>query len=130
MRESIEDYPPEVRFIIAASLTAGMLRHGLFEDREPEVLEVVIEGMVQNPPNPQKLNFALTTVNQLMDQCVTQDIIRKYISNDNVVQILMTAKAHRADGLKDICMDFITNEENMKLAPAFKELIQESRSPR
>ncbi|CAE7248036.1 glgB1 [Symbiodinium pilosum] len=61
-----------------------------------------------------------------MPQALCEDIIRKSISIDNVVQIMMTAKAHRADGLKDICMDFIiTNEEKIKPTPAFKELIQE-----
>ncbi|CAE7707724.1 glgB1 [Symbiodinium sp. CCMP2592] len=63
-------------------------------------------------------------------EALCEDIIRKSISIDNVVQIMMTAKAHRADGLKDICMasvqDFIiTNEEKIKPTPAFKELIQE-----
>ncbi|CAE7241100.1 glgB1 [Symbiodinium sp. CCMP2456] len=63
-------------------------------------------------------------------QALCEDIIRKSISIDNVVQIMMTAKAHRADGLKDICMasvqDFIiTNEEKIKPTPAFKELIQD-----
>eukprot|EP00435_Cladocopium_sp_Y103_P010181 s1545_g2.t1 len=59
-------------------------------------------------------------------QALCEDIIRKSISIDNVVQIMMTAKAHRADGLKDICMDFIiTNEEKIKPTTAFRELIQE-----
>ncbi|CAE7929722.1 glgB1 [Symbiodinium sp. KB8] len=63
---------------------------------------------------------------QLNVEALCEDIIRKSISIDNVVQIMMTAKAHRADGLKDICMDFIiTNEEKIKPTPAFKELIQE-----
>merc|ERR1739838_532760 len=59
-------------------------------------------------------------------KALCEDIIRKSISIDNVVQIMMTAKAHRADGLKDICMDFIiTNEEKIKSTSAFRELIQE-----
>lgn len=40
--------------------------------------------------------------------------------------LLDRLKAHRADGLKEICMDFIiTNEEKIKSTAAFKELIQE-----
>eukprot|EP00929_Paragymnodinium_shiwhaense_P010216 TRINITY_DN114758_c0_g1_i1.p1 TRINITY_DN114758_c0_g1~~TRINITY_DN114758_c0_g1_i1.p1 ORF type:complete len:515 (-),score=108.81 TRINITY_DN114758_c0_g1_i1:25-1569(-) len=59
-------------------------------------------------------------------KALCEDIVRKYISVDNVVQIMMTAKAHRAEGLKDICMDFIvSNEENIKSTAAFRELIQE-----
>eukprot|EP00928_Gymnodinium_smaydae_P078413 TRINITY_DN6234_c0_g1_i1.p1 TRINITY_DN6234_c0_g1~~TRINITY_DN6234_c0_g1_i1.p1 ORF type:complete len:514 (+),score=105.11 TRINITY_DN6234_c0_g1_i1:148-1689(+) len=59
-------------------------------------------------------------------KALCEDIIRKCISIDNVVQIMMTAKAHRAEGLKDICMDFIiTNEEKIKSTAAFRELIQE-----
>merc|ERR1719329_1321404 len=59
-------------------------------------------------------------------KALCEDIIRKSISIENVVQIMMTAKAHRAEGLKDICMDYvISNEEKIKSTPAFKELIQE-----
>jgi len=59
-------------------------------------------------------------------KALCEDIVRKYISVDNVVQIMMTAKAHRAEGLKDICMDFIvSNEEKIKSTAAFRELIQE-----
>jgi len=59
-------------------------------------------------------------------KALCEDIVRKYISMDNVVSIMMTAKAHRAEGLKDICMDFIvSNEEKIKSTAAFRELIQE-----
>jgi len=59
-------------------------------------------------------------------KALCEDTIRKSISTENVVQIMMTAKAHRAEGLKDICMDFIiSNEEKIKSTPAFRELIQE-----
>lgn len=59
-------------------------------------------------------------------KALCEDVIRKSISIDNVVQVMMTAKVHRAEGLKDICMDFIvTNEEKIKTTSAFKELISE-----
>jgi len=59
-------------------------------------------------------------------KALCEDIIRKSISIDNVVQVMMTAKVHRAEGLKDICMDFIlNNEERIKSTPAFRELIAE-----
>jgi len=59
-------------------------------------------------------------------KALCEDIVRKYISMENVVSIMMTAKAHRAEGLKDICMDFIvSNEEKIKSTAAFRELIQE-----
>lgn len=59
-------------------------------------------------------------------KALCEDIIRKSICIENVVSIMMTAKAHRADGLKEICMDFIiTNEEKIKSTPQFRELIQE-----
>merc|ERR1711879_364499 len=59
-------------------------------------------------------------------KALCEDIIRKSVSIDNVVSIMMTAKAHRAEGLKDICMDFIVcNEGKIKSTPAFRELIQE-----
>ncbi|CAE7258058.1 cnot1 [Symbiodinium natans] len=68
LRVAIDDYPPKMH-VIAVSLTAAMLKHGLFEEREYEVWSTaVIEGMSQNPPDPQKLNFALNTLNQLMDR--------------------------------------------------------------
>merc|ERR1711972_1302172 len=52
-------------------------------------------------------------------KALCEDIIRKSISMENVVQVMMTAKVHRAEGLKDICMDFIvTNEEKIKATPA------------
>merc|ERR1712232_1246110 len=59
-------------------------------------------------------------------KALCEDIIRKSISVDNVVQIMLTSKAHRADGLKDLCMDFvITHEEKIRNTAAFRELIQE-----
>jgi len=59
-------------------------------------------------------------------KALCEDIITKCISVENVVQVMMTAKAHRAEGLKDICMDFIvTNEERIKSTPAFRDLIAE-----
>lgn len=59
-------------------------------------------------------------------KALCEDVIRKSISFDNVVQIMLAAKSHRAEGLKDICMDFVVaNEEKIKQTPAFKELIQE-----
>eukprot|EP00930_Biecheleria_cincta_P013394 TRINITY_DN11964_c0_g1_i1.p1 TRINITY_DN11964_c0_g1~~TRINITY_DN11964_c0_g1_i1.p1 ORF type:complete len:509 (+),score=49.41 TRINITY_DN11964_c0_g1_i1:181-1707(+) len=59
-------------------------------------------------------------------KALCEDIIRKNISIDNVVQVMVTANLHRAEGLKDICMDFIVlNEERIKSTPAFRELISE-----
>jgi len=59
-------------------------------------------------------------------KALCEDVVRKSISIENVVSIMMAAKTHRADGLKDICMHFIvSNEEKIKTTPAFKELIQE-----
>jgi len=59
-------------------------------------------------------------------KAICEDIIRKSVCIENVVTLLMTAKAHHAEGLKDICMDFIiSNEERIKGTPEFRNLITE-----
>jgi len=53
-----------------------------------------------------------------------EDTIRKCICLDNVVSIMLAANAHRAEGLKEICLDFVVaNEEALK--PQFKQLLQD-----
>jgi hypothetical protein len=92
------------------------------------LLEYIYTDQVGDIASDMAVHLLIAAERFLLDRlkALCEDIIRKSISIDNVVQIMMTAKAHRADGLKDICMDFIiTNEEKIKSTSAFRELIQE-----
>merc|ERR1712025_460314 len=92
------------------------------------LLEYIYTDQVGDISSDLAVHLLIAAERFLLDRlkALCEDIVRKYISVDNVVQIMMTAKAHRAEGLKDICMDFIvSNEENIKSTAAFRELIQE-----
>lgn len=92
------------------------------------LLEYIYTDQVGDIGSELAVHLLIAAERFLLDRlkALCEDIIRKSISTDNVVQIMMTAKAHRAEGLKDICMDFIiTNEEKIKSTSAFRELIQE-----
>mmetsp|Transcript_86146 Transcript_86146/g.241096 ORF Transcript_86146/g.241096 Transcript_86146/m.241096 type:complete len:295 (+) Transcript_86146:2-886(+) len=92
------------------------------------LLEYIYTDQVGEISSELAVHLLIAAERFLLDRlkALCEDIIRKAISIENVVAIMMTAKAHRAEGLKDICMDFIiTNEEKIKSMPAFKELIQE-----
>merc|ERR1712050_634151 len=92
------------------------------------LLEYIYTDQVGDISSDLAVHLLIAAERFLLDRlkALCEDIIRKSISIDNVVQIIMTAKSHRAEGLKDICMDFIiTNEERIKTTPAFRELIQE-----
>merc|ERR1719352_285136 len=92
------------------------------------LLEYIYTDKVGDISSDLAVHLLIAAERFLLDRlkALCEDIIRKSISIENVVQIMMTAKSHRADGLKDICMDFIvSNEEHIKSTPAFRELIQE-----
>jgi len=92
------------------------------------LLEYIYTDQVGDINSDLAVHLLIAAERFLLDRlkALCEDIIRKCISIDNVVQIMMAAKAHRAEGLKDICMDFIiSNEEKIKTTPAFRELIQE-----
>merc|ERR1719316_734485 len=93
-----------------------------------QLLEYIYTDQVGDIGSELAVHFLIAAERFLIDRlkALCEDIIRKGISIDNVVQIMMAAKAHRATSLKDICMDFIiTNEEKIKSTAAFRELIQE-----
>lgn len=59
-------------------------------------------------------------------KAICQDIIRKEINHDNVVQILIAAHHHRAFSLKEICLDYIiTQGKSVRTSPSFKNLMSE-----
>ena len=59
-------------------------------------------------------------------QGICEDRIHKSITADNVISIFMAAHRHRANGLKEICLDFILESlEAVKLSQGFQELTQE-----
>merc|ERR1719235_1300801 len=92
------------------------------------LLEYIYTDQVGDMGSELAVHLLIAAERFLIDRlkALCEDIIRKSISIDNVVQIMMAAKAHRATSLKDICMDFIiSNEEKIKSTPAFRELIQE-----
>merc|ERR1719265_969012 len=93
-----------------------------------QLLEYIYTDQIGDVSSDLAVHLLIAAERFLLDRlkALCEDIIRKSISIDNVAQIMMTAKAHRADGLKDICMDFIiSNEEKIKSTSAFRELIQE-----
>ena len=48
------------------------------------------------------------------------------MDHENCIPILLTAKKHRAEGLKELCMDFLLlHEAKMKSMSAFKRLTEE-----
>jgi N-acetylneuraminic acid mutarotase len=92
------------------------------------LLEYIYTDQVGDISSELAVHLLIAAERFLLDRlkALSEDIVRKFISLDNCVSIMMTAKAHRAEGLKDICMDFIvSNEEKIKQSPAFRELIQE-----
>merc|ERR1712232_1011789 len=92
------------------------------------LMEYIYTDEVGDVPADLATHLLVAAERFLLDRlkALCEDIIRKSISIDNVVQIMLTAKAHRADGLKDLCMDFvIVNEEKIKHTDAFRELLQE-----
>merc|ERR1719352_797379 len=92
------------------------------------LLEYIYTDKVGDISSDLAVHLLIAAERFLLDRlkALCEDIIRKSISIENVVQIMMAAKAHRAEGLKDICMDYIiTNEEKIKSTSAFRELIQE-----
>ena len=59
-------------------------------------------------------------------KAMCQDSIRKNITTENVVPILRTSYYHRANALKEICLDFIcTKSEEVKKTRGFAELVNE-----
>lgn len=92
------------------------------------LLEYIYTDQVGDVSSQMAVPLLIAAERFLLDRlkALCEDIIRKSISIENVVSVMMTAKVHRADGLKDICMDFIiTNEEKIKSTAAFRELISE-----
>jgi hypothetical protein len=92
------------------------------------LLEYIYTDSVGDVTSEMAMHLLIAAERFLLDRlkALCEDIIRKSVSCENVVSVMMLAKAHRADGLKDICMDFIiSNEEKIKTTPAFRELIQE-----
>merc|ERR1712193_32451 len=92
------------------------------------LLEYIYTDQVGDIASDLAVHLLIAAERFLLDRlkALCEDIIRKSISIDNVVQIMMAATSHRAEGLKDICMDFIiSNEERIKSTAAFRELIQE-----
>lgn len=58
-------------------------------------------------------------------KAICQDVIRRGITIENVVPILLTAQHHKAKTLKDICLDFIIKSDQVKRVTNFKDLMQE-----
>lgn len=55
-----------------------------------------------------------------------EDAIRKSITVENVIGIFLAAHRHRAESLKDICLEFVLeNLAAVKQAPAFQSLKEE-----
>merc|ERR550532_2622754 len=92
------------------------------------LLEYIYTDQVGEITSDLAVHLLIAAERFLLDRlkALCEDTIRKCISIENVVQIMMAAKAHRAEGLKDICMDFIiSNEEKIKTTSAFRDLIAE-----
>ncbi|KAF4662440.1 Leucine-zipper-like transcriptional regulator 1 [Perkinsus chesapeaki] len=60
-------------------------------------------------------------------RAICEDLVRHNVTIQNCVEILITAHHHNADGLKEICLEFLlSNEEACKhYSDGFKELIGE-----
>jgi hypothetical protein len=59
-------------------------------------------------------------------KAMCQDSIRKNINTENVVPILRASYYHRANALKEICLDFIcAKSEEVKKTRGFTELVNE-----
>ena len=65
------------------------------------------------------------TTRYLLDRLkgLCEDAIRKGITISNVVPTFLAAHRHRAEGLKEICLDFLLdNLDEVKLERSFHEL--------
>merc|ERR1719197_1323998 len=71
------------------------------------LLEYIYTDQVGDIGSQLAVQLLIAAERFLLDRlkALCEDIIRKSICIDNVVNIMMTAKMHRADGLKDICID-------------------------
>eukprot|EP00922_Rhytidocystis_sp_ex-Travisia-forbesii_P071339 GHVS01106471.1.p1 GENE.GHVS01106471.1~~GHVS01106471.1.p1 ORF type:complete len:362 (+),score=46.98 GHVS01106471.1:2-1087(+) len=59
-------------------------------------------------------------------KALCEDICRRSITVDNVVDLLLAADGHNADGLKQICLEYLTEyEERLVQTDAMKRLVQE-----
>ena len=119
--DSVIDIPPElaVPLLIAAEqyLLDRLKVNGL----------PAAEGLRARRPTPRDDAFPAWNVCMRCDlQGICEDRIHKSITADNVISIFMAAHRHRANGLKEICLDFILeNLEAVKLSKGFQELTQE-----
>jgi N-acetylneuraminic acid mutarotase len=92
------------------------------------LLEYIYTDQVGEISSELAVHLLIASERFLLDRlkALCEDIVRKSVCVENVVNLLMTAKAHHAEGLKEICMDFIiSNEEKIKGTPEFKNLITE-----
>lgn len=92
------------------------------------LLEYIYTDKVGDISSELAVHLLIAAERFLLDRlkALCEDVIRKSICAENVIQILMAASSHRAEGLKEICMDYIiANEEKIKHTPQFKQLMQE-----
>eukprot|EP00743_Colponemidia_sp_Colp-15_P003169 GILK01003422.1.p1 GENE.GILK01003422.1~~GILK01003422.1.p1 ORF type:complete len:516 (-),score=43.59 GILK01003422.1:325-1872(-) len=92
------------------------------------VLEYLYTDSVRDIDSEIAVPLLIASEKFMLDRlkAICQDVIRRGISSENVVGILLAAHHHHASTLKDICIEFIIqHEEQVKLCRSFKELMQE-----
>lgn len=59
-------------------------------------------------------------------KCLCEDIIRRFVTVDNVVSLFVLAHRHRADGLREVCLDYIVSHiDEVKRSQRLMELKEE-----
>lgn len=106
--------------------------HVCIDDIQYQVFEAILEYLYTDTVRVMNVDMYVSLmiaaerfmIDRLKALC--QDSIRKSITIDNVVPILRVAYYHRANSLKEICMDFICLKfEEVKKSPCFSELVNE-----
>mmetsp|Transcript_23093 Transcript_23093/g.22873 ORF Transcript_23093/g.22873 Transcript_23093/m.22873 type:complete len:202 (-) Transcript_23093:33-638(-) len=104
------------------------------DDIQYEVFEEILQYLHTDTIRPMSVDICISVmvaaerfmIDRLKALC--QDNIRKNITNENVVPILRVAYYHRANSLKEICMDYIClNFKDVKRNTSFQELEAEPR---
>lgn len=92
------------------------------------VLEFLYTDSVPEISAQQAVELMIAAELFLLDRlkALCQELIRRYISIDNVVSMLRTSHYHFAHSLKEICVEFIcARYDEVKHSAGFKELVGE-----
>ncbi|CAM9876049.1 unnamed protein product [Phaeothamnion confervicola] len=93
-----------------------------------KLLEFLYTDQVADITPDLAVQLLMASEQYLLDRlkALCEDIIRKRISVDNIVGILLMAHKHRAEGLKEIGLDFVLDKmDEVKQTAAFMDLKQE-----